>query len=327
MDSAHIKAVETRLKWLRWAKDTAPYKYPELATIINHQYVPVLEKADTFYMNRQFAELVDNARETIPDDLVFDSTWMQSRMGWLYTAHPFLVPHIIEPEGLPTLDMRINAIGWYPVPEGAMTGLGTTSRPSGNRAGKGAYEFVCFLDNTQFAEGLDPERSGFGCWSYFMLQDGDKLIDRIHDFEFNGAGMHEGEGGGNYPQVRKTDMLHEIRWVYAAFYLMAQRLTMHVQHNTERAVRRRAEREYKLPIPPIYRVITLRRMEEAKQKAKEEGKSEIEWSWQWMVRGHWRNQWFASEGVHKPVFIESYIKGPEDKPLKPETHKLFIAQR
>lgn len=33
------------------------------------------------------------------------------------------------------------------------------------------------------------------------------------------------------------------------------------------------------------------------------------------VRGFWRNQWYPSEGRHKPKWIAPYIKGPADKPL------------
>lgn len=35
----------------------------------------------------------------------------------------------------------------------------------------------------------------------------------------------------------------------------------------------------------------------------------------WMVRGHWRNQWYPSRGEHRPVWINPHIKGPADTPL------------
>lgn len=43
--------------------------------------------------------------------------------------------------------------------------------------------------------------------------------------------------------------------------------------------------------------------------------TEVEWSHRWLVRGHWRQQWYASEGVHRAIYINPHIKGPEDKPL------------
>ncbi len=41
----------------------------------------------------------------------------------------------------------------------------------------------------------------------------------------------------------------------------------------------------------------------------------IEWSHQWAVSGHWRNQWYARDQLHRPVWVAPYIKGPADKPL------------
>jgi len=39
-------------------------------------------------------------------------------------------------------------------------------------------------------------------------------------------------------------------------------------------------------------------------------------NWRWMVRGHWRAQWYASEKAHRLIWIDPHIKGPEDAPLK-----------
>lgn len=43
--------------------------------------------------------------------------------------------------------------------------------------------------------------------------------------------------------------------------------------------------------------------------------SSVDWSHRWMVRPHWRNQWYPSQGGHKMKYIHPYIKGPEDKEL------------
>lgn len=41
-----------------------------------------------------------------------------------------------------------------------------------------------------------------------------------------------------------------------------------------------------------------------------------EYRHRWIVRGHWRNQWLPSRGVHRPTWINAHIKGPEDAPVK-----------
>jgi hypothetical protein len=41
-----------------------------------------------------------------------------------------------------------------------------------------------------------------------------------------------------------------------------------------------------------------------------------EYHHRWMVRGHWRRQWYPSRGAHIPLWIAPHIKGPEDAPIK-----------
>lgn len=35
----------------------------------------------------------------------------------------------------------------------------------------------------------------------------------------------------------------------------------------------------------------------------------------WVVRGHWRHQWYPSIEAHRPVYIAPHVKGPKDAPL------------
>lgn len=58
------------------------------------------------------------------------------------------------------------------------------------------------------------------------------------------------------------------------------------------------------------RCITLRR-----PAGSDDGSSEREYVHRWIVRGHWRQQWYPSRGVNRPVWIAPHIKGPEGAPL------------
>src|SRR5260370_32850113 len=49
----------------------------------------------------------------------------------------------------------------------------------------------------------------------------------------------------------------------------------------------------------------------------------VDWQHRWIVRGHWRNQYYPGVGAHAPVYIVEHVKGPEDKPLKPVCGRLF----
>lgn len=67
-------------------------------------------------------------------------------------------------------------------------------------------------------------------------------------------------------------------------------------------------------------VVTLRRAERPARPEPSGEHRHVNWSVQWMVGagtfGHWRNQWYPSEGRHKPVFIDPYWKGDPDAPIK-----------
>ncbi|GAI71048.1 unnamed protein product [marine sediment metagenome] len=56
------------------------------------------------------------------------------------------------------------------------------------------------------------------------------------------------------------------------------------------------------------------------------GHRDVEWACQWIVGGHWRNQWYPSKHEYRPKYIASYIKGPEDKPLR-NPGRLFAVVR
>lgn len=348
MESSYITALETRAQWLQWGVDTGQKMWGQAG----RKYIPgiqsylkCLQSGDTYFMNKKFCSLVDNARSTVPDDLQFESDWMLSPQGWMWIEEPFSIPTIEadlkelkdgDPLTKEDVDriarIRISAIGWLPISEGFPTADYMNLNKEGRVAGKGAYQFLCFLDFNIFGDkyinttegrfrprGL-AEKGGFGTWSYFMLQDGDKLIDRIHQFEEKAA-----EEGGHYKEQRSRDMLHEIRWIYSAMYLMSQRLAITVHHDTDRATRRRGVRE-KREVKDYIKVISLRRYEEEKKHAERTG-THVDWQWQWTVRGHWRNQFYPSIGEYKPKFIESFIKGPSNKPLKPDSINVFVARR
>ncbi|WP_228916870.1 hypothetical protein [Streptomyces sp. DH20] len=35
----------------------------------------------------------------------------------------------------------------------------------------------------------------------------------------------------------------------------------------------------------------------------------------WIVRGHWKNQWYPSRQAHRPIYVHPHIKGPDGAPL------------
>ncbi len=63
--------------------------------------------------------------------------------------------------------------------------------------------------------------------------------------------------------------------------------------------------------PPELHVVKLRAYESRiYETAQSLGR---EWTHSWVVRGHWRNQWYPKRNMHSPVWIAPYVKG--DGPL------------
>lgn len=69
-----------------------------------------------------------------------------------------------------------------------------------------------------------------------------------------------------------------------------------------------------LPHEPMVRVVQLRSRQY--QQREESHDLNVEWSCQWLVRGHWRQQFFPASGAHRPIWIMPHVKGPADKPLR-----------
>ena len=95
----------------------------------------------------------------------------------------------------------------------------------------------------------------------------------------------------------------------AVWLLMAQPLAEVSEVEPDRTVRKRMRRTNQEPKP--VRVIELRRP----QRSGDAGPGTREYHHAWVVRGHWRQQWFPKREVHRPVWIAPHIKGPEGAPL------------
>jgi hypothetical protein len=93
-----------------------------------------------------------------------------------------------------------------------------------------------------------------------------------------------------------------------------------------RGVRRRCARQHPILQIPMPRVVHLRKRKKTASAESDGDHEAVEWTCRWLVGGHWRNQWYASQRVHQPRWIEPYVKGPEDKPLKP-TNRIFAVVR
>ena len=117
-----------------------------------------------------------------------------------------------------------------------------------------------------------------------------------------------------------------LSYLAAAFALLDQKLLTAPQEQADRAARKRVEREGWTQ-QPLIRVVELRRRVHAAPGGEENDTQPVEWSCQWMVRGHWRQQYFPKSQDHRPLWILPHVKGPEDKPLKAPRATIFAVVR
>lgn len=99
------------------------------------------------------------------------------------------------------------------------------------------------------------------------------------------------------------------------FWRLIQQRIMSVTSYRGHKVMRNARRGGFLAEVEDVKVITLRRYKEPQDELRDTEGNVVEWSHRWIVDGHWRNQYYASLGLHRQIYIAPHIKGPEDRPL------------
>lgn len=100
------------------------------------------------------------------------------------------------------------------------------------------------------------------------------------------------------------------RWLQAFFRMSMQQIVTAQRMLPPRPFAKRAKRAGR---DPGVLVMQLRRRTPKYVNGEGEGR---DWQFQWVTRGHWRNQWYPSLGAHRQIWIAPYVKGPEGKPLK-----------
>lgn len=106
----------------------------------------------------------------------------------------------------------------------------------------------------------------------------------------------------------KADELDERILAKALWALATQQIS---ESSDERMDRKSARRLSRLGRESsTVKVVSLKRRESHHGDG-----TSVDWTHRWVVNGHWRRQWLPSAQKHRQVFIASYVKGPDDKPL------------
>jgi hypothetical protein len=120
------------------------------------------------------------------------------------------------------------------------------------------------------------------------------------------------------------EALAAYRWICSASMFLEQKIVGHATASVGRHTARRAAR---LNVASTCNVVQMRRLDRRPSDSGRDESAAIEWQCQWLVRGHWRQQFYGRAGRHVPRWIAPYIKGPHDKPLKPPNSTVFAVTR
>lgn len=113
---------------------------------------------------------------------------------------------------------------------------------------------------------------------------------------------------GQYGVAAAAQVSQSNRLLVSIVTALGHRLTRMAEPGSTRGERRRAERAL-----PGLRVLELATGASVQRS---ESTGTVAWQRRWMVRGHWRLQPHGPGRLQrKPLWIDPYVKGPEDKPL------------
>lgn len=254
-----------------------------------------LSYADCYFVDRKICELLETVSITMPDSILLPEL-VPSETGWVYLEKATSVGPISKVEkGMYGNPPRLKAFTWHR--EKLVEAIHRNSYIEGIA--------LTFYEDGPLPLPLAVAGWDFGAnwsssWDKTKTTSAFKVEEEVLNLRFREIG----------------------RYVMTLFSFINQKLLVVSHQRANRATRKRYERERKIETPLI-RVILLR----AKKTASGKEQREVEWSCRWIVRGHWRQQWYPSLSNHKAIWIIPYIKGPEDKPLKKPATNLFAVVR
>lgn len=300
---------------------------------------------DPVYVSAEMCQLVDAARKDFDPEPLYETDLVTPR-GFMYFEEPFIIGDRHD------RPLAIRAVAWTQQFEIA-------SDKTTEDVDRRIAEFIEASEAGEQQYGSRFAAAEMDAWvTEGILERHGVLIglyaDR-EDYRWSAAARHEEESPGKYDEtmsefLRITEgtplvTVHLAPWQYGmtfagnevdlqgrktgarewwqllqtTFRLMQQRLAHKGYERPRRAQRREFER---IGGRPDTEVVIVRLRREAGEAAEPSGES-ANYSHRFIVGGHWRNQWYPSEQVHRQIYISPYVKGPEDKPLIVRPRRVF----
>lgn len=329
---------------------------------LEHLYEPninALRQSEPYFWDARIIQLVIASGEQLPETITFDDSWLLGRAGywWLGRSSPLIGIsdadngnqwHVysllwwVEADHLHITTMDIferehNQLGAFTWRRGETLADAIDRLRSQNSISRASCRTDLLLDNIitdkqqelarVLSECVDVAEKAAEVESEIRKrgETPNNPIDLQAERERRDLAVKVAEGHnaahGSRVRMWKEASANALRAFACGSLWLQQKIVVTEYGKVDRHAERRLA---KANLPTSVRVVHLRSKSYVKTTADEE-KKQVDWAWQWAVRGHWRNQ-PTGEGV-KLIWIHPFIKGPEDKPLKPTAARVFVVNR
>lgn len=265
-----------------------------------------LQLSETYYLSPDMQRALIDAATKLPDTFFVEPSTVPSRFGYFYLPAGFKMSSFyFNTDEVVYLDeATITALVWLPAgPE----------QPGGYR--------VMALSHDKISTFLHCGSMGI---AENLAISGAGVVEDVRK-ELTLASLSDGVSQEEIEAIA-ANRSFAFRLLIASWLFIQQQITVATVEHVDRATAKRAMRA---GIAPEVRVIRLRRMyNSSKDVGKDDSEHHaVDWQYQWIVRGHWRNQPYPSLHTVKPIWIAPVVKGPKNKPLKPVSEKVFAVVR
>jgi hypothetical protein len=270
--------------------------FPEGMMLTLHEHL--LQEADPMYVSMEVVDMWDYARESFKAEVLH--AWdLPCPISFALLPKPVIM-HDLDGNRI-----AFRAMSWIPAGSGEVKW--SENPPQGVW-----YTLWSHLDDLDDFNRPDLEARERASWealgNWAILFSGYIPFGSLEDWVAMTA---------NNPDYAAEIDLRARTWILLQAFWRLSRQIVPTKQMLPRQLRRDRKRHYRTE---DVTVITLRRQ---RQPHDDHDPSEVDWKWQWVVRGHWRNQYYSTLGdvgdpnAYRQIWIMPYMKGPEDAPIKP----------
>ena len=248
----------------------------------------IFSQADTYYISEEIADVLLGGFDTLPNNPLGEVR-PSSAYGWAFFQQAIVCPF---PTPITVKTLRTYNVGW------AVQALAWGPFGSGDDEGLNLGVFVRSPGSSHLA------CSGMTTWSWE-----------------SGWDRHWGYTGETGTADRElAEWISKLAFSFFAF--IRQECVSIQKQSASRPIRRHLPKGFSAE--PVIKIIQLRRRSPATNGLESQSR---DYSCRWLVRGHWRNQFYPRSNSHRPRFIPAYVKGPDDKPFKSTKSSIFAVVR